>query len=90
MSNAGSSLTFCRATWMTASSSCWVVMPSKRVSSSSDAICVTQVMFSSRPALACSIARLILLASYGSRSPFRLTTVIATFSPSVTSTVPLR
>src|SRR5690606_16588114 len=41
----------------------------------------TQVMFSSRPLLASSIARLILLASYGSRCPLRLTTVIPTLLP---------
>ncbi len=63
---------------MTASSNCWVVMPSNSVSSSSEAIWVTHVMFSSSPRLAASIARLILFASYDSRSPLRLTTVMPT------------
>ncbi len=78
VSNAGSSFTFWSATWMTASSSCCVVIPSKRVISSSDAICVTQPMFSSRPCVASSMARLILFASYGSFEPSLLTTVIDT------------
>ncbi len=81
LSKSGSSLTFCSAVLMTASSSCSVVIPSNNVSCSSYYTLTTLLIWSGSPSLASTKARLIMLASNGARVPSRFTTDMLIYSP---------